>query len=298
MDDRFRTSDADRDRVAALLRDHFAAGRLTLSELDERLTATLAAKTFGDLRRVLADLPGPAPVRQQASRFSPQASVIRRRGWIVLALTCICVIGALGYVLAAPKVYTATAAVYITPARAGQGIQLLPWYSSGSAGVNLDNQTRIVKSRAVTSIAVRLLHSKLTPSALDQEISVTERPNSQVLDISCQAPTGEAAAACANAVAAAYLQNRSAAAASSLSAQLKIVQVKLTSLQQQASALSTKINSLPPSSPARISAQTQLSSVMSQLNTLSALVATFTSQKADSSGGHIITRATASRSSA
>ena len=55
MDDRLRTSDADRDRVAARLRDHFAEGRLTREELDERLTAALNAKTHGELRRILAD---------------------------------------------------------------------------------------------------------------------------------------------------------------------------------------------------------------------------------------------------
>ena len=74
MDDRLRTSDADRDRVTALLRDHFAAGRLTRQELDERLTATLNATTFGDLRRVLADLPGPGPALRQASQFPPRGA--------------------------------------------------------------------------------------------------------------------------------------------------------------------------------------------------------------------------------
>ena len=66
MDDRFRISDADRDRAAALLRDHFAAGRLTRQELDERLAAALSARTSGDLGGVLADMPEPAPVPQQA----------------------------------------------------------------------------------------------------------------------------------------------------------------------------------------------------------------------------------------
>jgi hypothetical protein len=78
MDDRFRTSDADRDRVAGLLRDHFAAGRITREELDERLTATLNARTFGELRRALADLPEPAPVAGPASRVPPQV----RPGWV------------------------------------------------------------------------------------------------------------------------------------------------------------------------------------------------------------------------
>jgi hypothetical protein len=78
MDDRFRVSDADRDRATALLRDHFAAGRLTAGELDERLAATLDAKTVGDLRRVLADLPGTAPAAQQASPGSLHATSLER----------------------------------------------------------------------------------------------------------------------------------------------------------------------------------------------------------------------------
>jgi DNA-binding PadR family transcriptional regulator len=57
IDDRIRTSDADRDRVTARLRDHYAEGRLTHSELDERTTAALKARTFGDLREIMADLP-------------------------------------------------------------------------------------------------------------------------------------------------------------------------------------------------------------------------------------------------
>jgi hypothetical protein len=60
--DRIRVSDADREQVTARLREHFAEGRLTRDELDERVTAALNAKTVGDLRRVMVDLPEPAPV--------------------------------------------------------------------------------------------------------------------------------------------------------------------------------------------------------------------------------------------
>jgi len=60
--DRMRVSDADRERVTARLRDHFAEGRLTREELDERVTAALNAKTVGDLRGLMADLPRDAPV--------------------------------------------------------------------------------------------------------------------------------------------------------------------------------------------------------------------------------------------
>ena len=78
MDDRFRTSDADRDHAAALLREHFTAGRLTPEELGARLAATATAKTSGDLRRVLADLPGPAPVPQHARRVPREAGRLER----------------------------------------------------------------------------------------------------------------------------------------------------------------------------------------------------------------------------
>jgi hypothetical protein len=76
MDDRFRVTDADRDHAAALLRGHFAAGRITAGELDERLTAALRAVTFGDLRRVLAGLPH-SPVASQANRVPPQVRLER-----------------------------------------------------------------------------------------------------------------------------------------------------------------------------------------------------------------------------
>ena len=62
MDDRMRVSDADREQVTALLREHFAQGRLTSEELEERITAALNAKTFRDLRGLMTDLPEPAPV--------------------------------------------------------------------------------------------------------------------------------------------------------------------------------------------------------------------------------------------
>jgi len=62
MDDRMRASDADREAVAAKLRDHYAEGRLTQDELDERVSVALTAKTFGELRTLTTDLPGAAPV--------------------------------------------------------------------------------------------------------------------------------------------------------------------------------------------------------------------------------------------
>lgn len=52
-----RASDADRERVAKVLHDSMAEGRLTVAELEERLSSVYAAKTIGELEPVLSDLP-------------------------------------------------------------------------------------------------------------------------------------------------------------------------------------------------------------------------------------------------
>jgi Domain of unknown function (DUF1707) len=56
-DPRIRASDADRDRAAALLREHHAAGRLTVEEFGERMERALQAKTLGEIDELLEDLP-------------------------------------------------------------------------------------------------------------------------------------------------------------------------------------------------------------------------------------------------
>ncbi|HLK78130.1 MAG TPA: DUF1707 domain-containing protein [Streptosporangiaceae bacterium] len=108
MDDSIRVSDADRDRVTGQLRDHFAAGRITPGELDERLSAALNAKTFGDLRRIMADLPGPVPAPLGAAppslRATPAWAVRRYPRFpplILVALTVALLIPGTGWLLAA-----------------------------------------------------------------------------------------------------------------------------------------------------------------------------------------------------
>lgn len=62
-----RVSDADRHQVAELLREAAGEGRIDLDELDERLEATFAAKTYADLVPITVDL----PVQQHAPASAP-----------------------------------------------------------------------------------------------------------------------------------------------------------------------------------------------------------------------------------
>lgn len=78
-----RASDADRERVANVLREAAGDGRLTMDELDERLDAVYAAKTYAELEPITHDLPGagashvPAPAPSAAAdptRFGAEPS--------------------------------------------------------------------------------------------------------------------------------------------------------------------------------------------------------------------------------
>lgn len=86
-----RAGDADRQRVADRLRRAVDEGRLTVFEYDERLAAAYAARTYGELTKVTADLPEDvAPVLsapeqpEPPARRGPRRALLLRqaRGWL------------------------------------------------------------------------------------------------------------------------------------------------------------------------------------------------------------------------
>ncbi|MEV4618666.1 DUF1707 domain-containing protein [Asanoa sp. NPDC049573] len=66
-----RAGDAERQHVADQLRTALELGRLDLTEYDERLSRTYAAKTFGDLDGLLDDLPDTKPPTAGAQLMIP-----------------------------------------------------------------------------------------------------------------------------------------------------------------------------------------------------------------------------------
>ncbi|MEE1741752.1 DUF1707 domain-containing protein [Streptomyces sp. BE147] len=61
-----RASDADRDRIADILRDAMAEGRLTAEEHAERIDLVYRAKTVGELEPLVRDLPATGAAAPQA----------------------------------------------------------------------------------------------------------------------------------------------------------------------------------------------------------------------------------------
>ncbi|WP_329305108.1 DUF1707 domain-containing protein [Streptomyces anulatus] len=57
-----RASDAERERIAELLREAVAEGRLDMDEFDQRLETAYKARTHGELEPLVQDLPAPGSV--------------------------------------------------------------------------------------------------------------------------------------------------------------------------------------------------------------------------------------------
>jgi len=86
-----RASHEDRDRVVELLRVSAGDGRLTADELDERLELAMTARTYGELAKLVADLPAagsaasaPTPRVKDVVRIDCGSGHAKREGrWVV-----------------------------------------------------------------------------------------------------------------------------------------------------------------------------------------------------------------------
>ncbi len=98
-----RASDADRERVAEILRGAAGQGLLTLAEVDERLARVYAATYVGDLAPLTADLP------ESGRRFAPVDLRVRSRARAVARAH---LAGYVGLVLLMVGIWVATGADY------------------------------------------------------------------------------------------------------------------------------------------------------------------------------------------
>ncbi|GAB3838164.1 DUF1707 domain-containing protein [Dactylosporangium cerinum] len=145
----FRASDADREAVVAHLGTCLSEGRLSLSEFDARTRHTYAARTLGELMRVVRDLP-PLPVAP--ARQKPAAEPVGPVLALVLGIfsipAAVCtpvglVAGVIAVVLGAVflRASAARAAAGVTTGGRGYAVAGL---SCGTVGVLLSVATAIL----------------------------------------------------------------------------------------------------------------------------------------------------------
>jgi DUF1707 SHOCT-like domain len=128
-----RASDEDRSQTAATLGEHYAAGRLTLEEFQERLDQVYAPTTLDELDRLMTDLPGtdlgrvpersawgPVQVPAEGSALAWRSA---RRFWLAISVVAF-VIWLLGGASGGPWFLWAAVPLGL--------LMLLRWISGGS----------------------------------------------------------------------------------------------------------------------------------------------------------------------
>ncbi|WP_326946085.1 MULTISPECIES: DUF1707 SHOCT-like domain-containing protein [unclassified Amycolatopsis] len=92
---RIRAADADRERVATTVQSAGAEGRLTLDEVEERLTHVYSARFTDELTALTADLPRPVP---QWPGFPLSMAALRRHPALRLHLAVVVAIAVVAIV--------------------------------------------------------------------------------------------------------------------------------------------------------------------------------------------------------
>lgn len=170
-----------------------------------------------------------APVRRGGEDLADYASLLRRRWPIVLSLFLAGAGCGLTLLWLTPPSYTASGQVLVTAIGAQEQTNQVT--ARQREPLNLDTEAQVARSAVVAAKARRLFGG--LPCAA--EVSVP--PNTSVLEISCGAADPKAAASGASAYALAYLAQRRESATQLLTAQLKVVLLKL----RQANAGLTKV---------------------------------------------------------
>jgi hypothetical protein len=84
-----RIGTAEREKAAAVLGEHFSAGRLDTDEFDQRVREAYLARTAGDLAPLFTDLPAPTPSAIPRERRAPQIPPLRALALFALLIACI-----------------------------------------------------------------------------------------------------------------------------------------------------------------------------------------------------------------
>ena len=172
-------------------------------------------------------------------------SIARRWRWLVGVTILMTLLGlALG--LLWPDRYTATASVTVESITIGEQTQ----------DVNMETQRLVARSTEVLSIAAENLDD-VSVAELRSALQVNVPRGSQVLEFIVTAPTAEAAAEQANAIAAAYLEQRTAAV------QQRITDASAT-LTSTADELAAQAAGLDSEDPRRISLESQVQALQDQ----------------------------------
>ncbi|WUH97538.1 Wzz/FepE/Etk N-terminal domain-containing protein [Spirillospora sp. NBC_00431] len=224
--------------------------------------------------------------RPDSIEITDYPAILRRRWRIVLLAAAAGLVAAFALVLVSPKTYTSQASVQVTQT----GAEDAPSNDKGG-GANLDTEAQIVKSTEVAARAKELLKSSETPGALADRVTVTVPPNSTILTIAYDGPSGVEARDGAKFFAQAYLDNRAATARGKLDADVKNATARLDKLTTRLQEVVATLRLTTKGTAARANAQNQQRIITGEIQALNERLASANIKASNITPGTVITGA-------
>lgn len=221
-------------------------------------------------------------------------TILRRRWMIVLALTILGAVLAVGYTVHKGKEYAATAQVIVQPASQGP----LQPSAQPNLVVNMATEQAVAESAPVAQLAAKTIAKTwntktavaVARGKLNSHLTVTVPLQSNLLQITWRAGSPEAARLGADAFASAYLAYRHSLLSGEINQLTATLNGQVTKLQAQIKSTSAKLGSLRSGTPAHQSLEITLAALSSRLSTASQTLSTLPTF--DVSGGTFIPAAT------
>jgi capsular polysaccharide biosynthesis protein len=208
----------------------------------------------------------PAAPTSGSPQLSDYTTLLRRQWWVVVSLACLGIALALAYTAVAPRVYSSTTSVLVTQT----GVVASDSSTSRDATINLDTEAQLMTSTGIVQAAADELTWTGSLSDLEDRLSISVPPNTEILELAFRAPTAAQARAGAQAFADAYLADRQAGAEATVQSGRDSVQSQIDDLNKRLQEVTDTIATLPDGSAARAYNEAQASTLNNQLSSLSA----------------------------
>lgn len=214
--------------------------------------------------------------------------IVRRRWVLVLALTVIGALAGLVYAHSVRPSYSATSQVVVMPLAQGP----LNGSTQVNTQVNMSTEQAVAQSPLVAAEAARVLHvpPAVLQAAAAKRLTVSVPANtlttSDVLQITWQAGSRQAAQAGAKAFAQAYLSSRHRELVGEVASLQSALNAQVALLQKQITSLTAELGKLPSGSPAQQNLMNRLNELTAEESTTGGQLASLPSY--DDSGGSFI----------
>lgn len=216
-----------------------------------------------------------------------QMDSIRRRWLMIVAFAIIGAVVAGVVTMFLPRTYESTTSVLVAPVSSSTDADVINSRTKGE--INLDTEAQIVRSVALAETVAIAIGSDESARDIAEAVSVSVPANSQVLSITFEAGSAEAARAGAEAYAKSYLDQRRAGSEEAIDEAKQALQSQLEVLQEQFTSETTRSRDPALSEVDRAIASSRRDVLVGQISTLDTSLAALT--RASVNPGHVLSAA-------